>query len=119
RRHTIFSRDWSSDVCSSDLGLRPLGALALEPGRGRRPRCRPRRRRVHQRRLPPRLLSPVPTPPARPRSGGAVPFPGVQASQRSLRLAPPVSTIDARRGGAPMHPYRLLWLLVLLACLPV
>src|SRR6266511_2868092 len=21
RRHTIFSRDWSSDVCSSDLGL--------------------------------------------------------------------------------------------------
>src|SRR5690606_40775418 len=25
RRHTIFSRDWSSDVCSSDL--RPLGNL--------------------------------------------------------------------------------------------
>src|SRR5690606_39313742 len=22
RRHTRFSRDWSSDVCSSDLGLR-------------------------------------------------------------------------------------------------
>src|SRR5690606_40347939 len=21
RRHTIFSRDWSSDVCSSDLGI--------------------------------------------------------------------------------------------------
>src|SRR5690606_41184247 len=21
RRHTIFSRDWSSDVCSSDLGV--------------------------------------------------------------------------------------------------
>src|SRR5690606_39774910 len=24
RRHTRFSRDWSSDVCSSDLGLRVL-----------------------------------------------------------------------------------------------
>src|SRR5690606_39727705 len=23
RRHTRFSRDWSSDVCSSDLGKRP------------------------------------------------------------------------------------------------
>src|SRR5690606_40106205 len=23
RRHTRFSRDWSSDVCSSDLGYRP------------------------------------------------------------------------------------------------
>src|SRR5215475_13316882 len=28
RRHTIFSRDWSSDVCSSDLHSR--AALALE-----------------------------------------------------------------------------------------
>src|SRR5690606_39824326 len=24
RRHTIFSRDWSSDVCSADLGATPL-----------------------------------------------------------------------------------------------
>src|SRR5690606_39667084 len=24
RRHTRFSRDWSSDVCSSDLNLTPL-----------------------------------------------------------------------------------------------
>src|SRR5690606_39530769 len=24
RRHTRFSRDWSSDVCSSDLRVRPL-----------------------------------------------------------------------------------------------
>src|SRR5690606_39887294 len=34
RRHTRFSRDWSSDVCSSDLGLtldQPhLSALSLE-----------------------------------------------------------------------------------------
>src|SRR5690606_39782779 len=27
RRHTRFSRDWNSDVCSSDLGL--VGALVL------------------------------------------------------------------------------------------
>src|SRR5690606_40530525 len=29
RRHTRFSRDWSSDVCSSDLAV--LGAPALAP----------------------------------------------------------------------------------------
>src|SRR5690606_39894532 len=33
RRHTRFSRDWSSDVCSSDLGIerrvRALGTLEL------------------------------------------------------------------------------------------
>src|SRR5690606_39818008 len=29
RRHTRFSRDWSSDVCSSDLGGKPP-----TPGRG-------------------------------------------------------------------------------------
>src|SRR5690606_41097956 len=28
RRHTRFSRDWSSDVCSSDLGIHPLERLA-------------------------------------------------------------------------------------------
>src|SRR5215208_8426205 len=33
RRHTRWPRDWSSDVCSSDLDRRPLGA---RPGR----RCR-------------------------------------------------------------------------------
>src|SRR6266511_2957938 len=27
RRHTRFSRDWSSDVCSSDLGILVLGVL--------------------------------------------------------------------------------------------
>src|SRR5690606_34594611 len=35
RRHTIFSRDWSSDVCSSDLGgnLELVAALAVNtPG---------------------------------------------------------------------------------------
>src|SRR2546428_2094349 len=26
RRHTRSDRDWSSDVCSSDLGPRPVGA---------------------------------------------------------------------------------------------
>src|SRR5690606_40584894 len=28
RRHTRFSRDWSSDVCSSDLGSLPPGVPA-------------------------------------------------------------------------------------------
>src|SRR5690606_40503469 len=28
RRHTIFSRDWSSDVCSSDLAMQQDGASA-------------------------------------------------------------------------------------------
>src|SRR5690606_39778976 len=30
RRHTRFSRDWSSDVCSSDLALLILHSLAQE-----------------------------------------------------------------------------------------
>src|SRR5207245_5718956 len=35
RRHTRCYRDWSSDVCSSDLGSRLLpGALARAPARG-------------------------------------------------------------------------------------
>src|SRR5690606_39445580 len=29
RRHTRFSRDWSSDVCSSDLGPRKLSTSTL------------------------------------------------------------------------------------------
>src|SRR5690606_40817934 len=28
RRHTRFSRDWSSDVCSSDLGMQQRVAIA-------------------------------------------------------------------------------------------
>src|SRR5690606_40888217 len=31
RRHTRFSRDWSSDVCSSDL-IRDQGGIALKNG---------------------------------------------------------------------------------------
>src|SRR5690606_41090491 len=31
RRHTRFSRDWSSDVCSSDL-IHPLLSLSPAPG---------------------------------------------------------------------------------------
>src|SRR6266700_5011356 len=36
RRHTRFSRDWSSDVCSSDLQLRQPGVAVL-PRRVDRP----------------------------------------------------------------------------------
>src|SRR5690606_40085594 len=33
RRHTRFSRDWSSDVCSSDLGVRAsLGGVLRDEG---------------------------------------------------------------------------------------
>src|SRR5690606_40222823 len=35
RRHTRFSRDWSSDVCSSDLaalGLQGVTAIDADPG---------------------------------------------------------------------------------------
>src|SRR5690606_40281173 len=32
RRHTRFSRDWSSDVCSSDLDLSSLPPLHLQTG---------------------------------------------------------------------------------------
>src|SRR3712207_8824586 len=42
RRHTRYWRDWSSDVCSSDLeGLEPLayGAKALVCGEYAFPRC--------------------------------------------------------------------------------
>src|SRR5207302_4607484 len=31
RRHTRFSRDWSSDVCSSDLEHAKLALLVLQP----------------------------------------------------------------------------------------
>src|SRR5690606_39460967 len=30
RRHTRFSRDWSSDVCSSDLDGKLMGVLSIE-----------------------------------------------------------------------------------------
>src|SRR5690606_40279911 len=35
RRHTRFSRDWSSDVCSSDLGQALVQLRAPEDQRGR------------------------------------------------------------------------------------
>src|SRR2546429_5182626 len=40
RRHTICSRDWSSDVCSSDLGIAP--APPCEGGGRRCDSCRGR-----------------------------------------------------------------------------
>src|SRR5699024_12152778 len=43
RRHTRSKRDWSSDVCSSDLcGLRPARTDRPFPGAGRRRALRPR-----------------------------------------------------------------------------
>src|SRR5690606_40364864 len=45
RRHTRFSRDWSSDVCSSDLGRgqrspHRLGAAAVQAGEQHQPLLR-------------------------------------------------------------------------------
>src|SRR5260370_11246398 len=34
RRHTRFKCDWSSDVCSSDLALRPVPVTAARSGDG-------------------------------------------------------------------------------------
>src|SRR5207302_8179855 len=55
RRHTRFSRDWSSDVCSSDLlGLGGRGGGGGGAGRGRgRARRRFRRRPGGRARLAP------------------------------------------------------------------
>src|SRR2546422_8885092 len=50
RRHTRCSRDWSSDVCSSDLGSRPTDSLRWS-------RMRPAVRRCGKRGTP----SPPPT----------------------------------------------------------
>src|SRR2546422_3079435 len=47
RRHTRCSRDWSSDVCSSDL-IRWSAAHQLD--RSRQPAVRPERRRQRQHR---------------------------------------------------------------------
>src|SRR5690606_40876552 len=33
RRHTRFSRDWSSDVCSSDLERHQITMLYIQPGK--------------------------------------------------------------------------------------
>src|SRR5690606_39595052 len=44
RRHTRFSRDWSSDVCSSDLvafQVRAVTSLAGRPRAGKDARARP------------------------------------------------------------------------------
>src|SRR5690606_39293138 len=37
RRHTRFSRDWSSDVCSSDLAVSPRNGQRLHSDRGLAP----------------------------------------------------------------------------------
>src|SRR5215217_8790986 len=89
RRHTRYWRDWSSDVCSSDL-LRPLAggrALPHVPGRslggGGRGGAAPLLRRHHPGSGPPGAG----VPPVRAAPGGgphppeAVSFPGRTASR--------------------------------------
>src|SRR5690606_14419090 len=50
RRHTRFSRDWSSDVCSSDLAQAALAEQLAQRRRPRRP-CVPFRARQRLRSL--------------------------------------------------------------------
>src|SRR3989449_1557110 len=125
RRHTRCSRDWSSDVCSSDLGRRvsrgPGGGGGARGGsvRLRRPDPqRPQRLRVHARRSgehperrAPRgpaaarrrlrlrelhhVLPRLPAPPVR--GGGVAGVAAAVAAQRSL-------SDPARRRDAGRHP---------------
>src|SRR5690606_40016512 len=46
RRHTRFSRDWSSDVCSSDLARQPTGVRSLNIRREAQPSFHPSRNGV-------------------------------------------------------------------------
>src|SRR5690606_40081709 len=46
RRHTRFSRDWSSDVCSSDLDQSDVKDFGPPAGRGGPSASRARRRRM-------------------------------------------------------------------------
>src|SRR5699024_11741667 len=64
RRHTRSKRDWSSDVCSSDLG----GRGAAPPGRPRRPGWRPRPASPPRRTSPAPRTGPAASAPCRPRS---------------------------------------------------
>src|SRR5215210_2644220 len=45
RRHTRYIDDWSSDVCSSDLGVGPRGPVVLDEVR---PQLRPAREPAHE-----------------------------------------------------------------------
>src|SRR2546422_8599393 len=55
RRHTRCSRDWSSDVCSSDLSDRPIPAGRSD---GSSPSSSPRPRLAHRPRPPSRSRQP-------------------------------------------------------------
>src|SRR5699024_11697235 len=75
RRHTRSKRDWSSDVCSSDLGHgATVRAFApASPARYRGARC-----------LTP-LIPPAPTAPARPAAADAVAGAAVAVAGRAAR----------------------------------
>src|SRR3712207_323957 len=83
RRHTRYWRDWSSDVCSSDLGRSGPGAgtvaLTVSSAISARTRPSPSRRSVATRRVRSVVTGPVGAPRVMPRtrsrsaSGGVVP----------------------------------------------
>src|SRR5690606_31610166 len=96
RRHTRFSRDWSSDVCSSDLSTaRHSGRLGSRP-----PRPRPTRRR-------PSAPSPAPTPwPTPPSSPSASPTRRRPAARRACPSSPRSKTSPSRATTPPRSAAR-------------
>src|SRR5690606_40364276 len=92
RRHTSFSRDWSSDVCSSDLG--GAGGLLAASGALHRQRGDDRRRRV----FPPASRGTVaPVPQRRTQPAAALkPWTNTQPGPSSTRQELPLG------GGKPL-----------------
>src|SRR5256884_9935365 len=87
RRHTRCSRDWSSDVCSSDLrGQQSQQARCVPHGR---PRRRRERRNLLPLCYPTELRSGLPRDPLTPRGGVQVHFPPTTPhSRRGSPLLP-------------------------------
>src|SRR3989454_1113278 len=99
RRHTRLQGDWSSDVCSSDLGPRGARSLGVRGRDGRRGRRAPRRRdRLARRRIHARAARAVPRGRAVPPHAGAGRRGGDQRVDGARRA--PVSPGDRHRDGA-------------------
>src|SRR6266536_1450321 len=107
RRHTRSTRDWSSDVCSSDLGDHPRAALACGV---LRPLERTSRRERGGHGLPRGLSLPALRGEAQLRAGILVPLRGGRPGQRRLRRATDDRDGDAVPARRPprRHGRRLL-----------
>src|SRR5690606_39983766 len=93
RRHTRFSRDWSSDVCSSDLPAAPPRRAARR-GRRRPPAVRSRRPAVRSRPRTPRTRRPA----------AATPTTRLPAEANPNRRPATAARATADPGVTPVHP---------------